>query len=127
VAFLQAWLQEDVEALMELVSGDFALAPGSRATSRRTVREAWQRQFARLDYTQFSLDDVLDPTQIEIETFEERQTRTPARQGWLQPGDRLVRLPMRVTRRNRRRYFDDTIELWFRRDSGRWQIVALGR
>jgi hypothetical protein len=33
---------------------------------------------------------------------------------------------MRVTQRNRRRYFDDVLDLWFRRQAGRWRIVALG-
>lgn len=126
LAFLRAWIAEDVDGLMELISEDFSLGAGGRTISRRVLREAWQRQFARLDFTQFSLDEVVDHNQIEITSFDERSShRSPQHRG-LRSGDLLVRLRMQVTRRNRRRYFDDVLELWFRRQRGRWLIVALG-
>jgi len=125
LAFIRAWLAEDLDALMELISEDFSLGSGGRSISRQVLREAWQRQFARLDFTQFTVDEVVDYEQIEVIPYEERAMRGPSH-GGLRSGDLLVRLRMRVTRRNRRRYFDDVLELWFRRQRGRWQIVALG-
>ncbi len=129
--FMRAWLAEDLEGLMELMSEEFSLAAGGRTISRRVLREAWQRQFARLDFTQFTVDEVVDRDRIEVIPFDEHRSRQP--QGMrrrqhrsLRTGDLLVRLRMRVTRRNRRRYFDDVLELWFRRQGSRWRIVALG-
>lgn len=125
LTFMRAWLAEDIEALMELISDDFSLGSGGRSVSRQVLREAWQRQFARLDFTQFTVDEVVDYDHIDVIPFEERTMRGPSH-GGLRSGDLLVRLRMQVTQRNRRRYFDDVLELWFRRERGRWQIVALG-
>lgn len=125
LSFLRSWLAEDIEALMELISEDFSLGSGGRSISRQVLREAWQRQFARLDFTQFTVDEVVDYDHIAVIPFEERTMRSPAH-GGLRSGDLLVRLRMLVTQRNRRRYFDDVLDLWFRRERGRWQIVALG-
>ncbi len=125
-AFMRAWIHEDIDALMEYIGEDFSLGSSGRTLPRQVIQQAWQRQFALLDYTQFTLDEVLDPDGIEVIPYgEQRSSRHQA--SWLRPGDLLVRLRMRVTRRNRRRYFDDVIELWFRQVGGRWQIVALGR
>jgi hypothetical protein len=125
--FLQSWLTEDVDRLMELISEDFTVgATGGRSINRRVLREAWQRQFLRLDFTQFSLEEVVDENQIEVISFDEQTTRRSPRHRGLRSGDLLVRLPMLVTRRNRRRYFEDVLELWFRRQRGRWRIVAMG-
>jgi hypothetical protein len=126
LGFMRAWLAEDIEALMELISEEFALGAGGHSISRQVLREAWQRQFARLDFTQFSVDEVVDFDAIEVTPFEERPGSPSASQGVLRPGDLLVRLRMQVTQRNRRRYFEDVLELWFRRQRGRWLIVALG-
>jgi hypothetical protein len=122
---MRAWLAEDIEALMELISEEFSLGSGGRSVSRQVLREAWQRQFSRLDFTQFTVDEVVDYDHIDVIPFEERTMRGPSHLG-LRSGDLLVRLRMQVTRRNRRRYFDDVLELWFRRERSRWQIVALG-
>lgn len=125
ISFMRAWLAEDVESMMELMSEDFMLGSSGRVIARRVLREAWQRQFARLDYTQFSIDEVVDRDHIEVLPFDERIARRPQQRG-LRSGDLLVRLRMLVTRRNRRRYFDDMQQLWFRRQQGRWRIVAMG-
>lgn len=125
LTFMRTWLAEDIEGLMELISEDFSLGSGGRSVSRQVLREAWQRQFSRLDFTQFAVDEVVDYDHIDVIPFEERTMRGPSH-GGLRSGDLLVRLRMQVTRRNRRRYFDDVLELWFRRERSRWQIVALG-
>jgi hypothetical protein len=111
--------------MMELMSEDFMLGSSGRVIARQVLEEAWQRQFARLDYTQFSLDEVVDREQIEVIPFDEATARRPQQRG-LRSGDVLVRLRMLVTQRNRRRYFDDVQQLWFRRQQGRWRIVAMG-
>lgn len=126
LAFMRAWLAEDIEGLMDLISEDFALGAGGRSISRQVLREAWQRQFARLDFTQFTVDEVVDHDAIEVIPFDDQAQRSGPSQGVIRPGDLLVRLRMRVTQRNRRRYFEDVLELWFRRQRGRWLIVALG-
>jgi hypothetical protein len=126
LAFMRAWLAEDIEGLMDLISEDFALGAGGRSISRQVLREAWQRQFARLDFTQFTVDEVVDRDAIEVIPYDDQAQRSGPSQGVLRAGDLLVRLRMRVTQRNRRRYFEDVLELWFRRQRGRWLIVALG-
>jgi hypothetical protein len=126
LAFMRAWLAEDIEGLMALISEDFALGAGGRSISRQVLREAWQRQFARLDFTQFTVDEVVDHDAIEVIPYDDQAQRGGPSQGVLRGGDLLVRLRMRVTQRNRRRYFEDVLELWFRRQRGRWLIVALG-
>ena len=126
LAFMRAWLAEDIEGLMALISEDFALGAGGHSISRQVLREAWQRQFARLDFTQFTVDEVVDHDALEVIPFDQQARRTGPSQTVLRTGDLLVRLRMRVTQRNRRRYFEDVLELWFRRQRGRWLIVALG-
>lgn len=126
LAFMRAWLAEDLDGLMALISEDFSLGAGGRSISRQVLREAWQRQFARLDFTQFTVDEVVDHDAMEVIPYDEQARRGGPSQGVLRPGDLLVRLRMRVTQRNRRRYFEDVLELWFRRQRGRWLIVALG-
>ncbi len=126
LSFIRAWVTEDIDALMDLISDDFSLGSGGRTISRQVLREAWIRQFARLDFTQLTIDEVVDQERIEVIPYEEHgHIRMPA-QGVLRTGDLLVRLRMLVTQRNRRRYFDDVVELWFRRNQGCWEIVALG-
>jgi hypothetical protein len=124
--FLRGWINEDIEALMEFIGDDFSLGTTGRTLPRQVLREAWLRQFALLDYTQFTLDEIIDRDAFEVIPYGEQQL-SGGNANWLRTGDLLVRLTMRVTRRNRRRYFDNTIELWFRQVGGRWQIVALGR
>lgn len=126
LTFMSAFVDEDIETMLGFVGENFSLGTTGRMLPRRVLEEAWRRQFSILDYTQFSLDEAIDRESMEVIPFEEHQTGPRGTQ-WLTEGDVLVRLRMRVTTRNRRRYFDNPTELWFRQVGGRWQIVALGR
>ena len=111
---------------MSFISDDFSLGNTGRRLPRQVLQEAWQRQFSLLDYTQFTIDEIIDRDNVEVVPYDNRSADGRHDSG-LHSGDLLVRLNMRVTRRNGRRYFDNVIELWFRRVEGRWQVVALGR
>ena len=126
LTFLRAFIAEDIETLMGFVGESFALGTSGRVLPAQVIREAWQRQFALLDYTQFTVEEVLEHYGIEVVSFEESGSGVDRSQ-WLRPGDILVRFRMRITSRNRRRYFEDPMELWFRHVGGRWRIVAVGR
>ena len=126
LAFVRAILDEDLEGLMDFLAAELAVGTSGRTVPNRMLREHFQRQFALLDFGQFTLEEVVYRDRIEVVRFEDEESGARAG-GTLREGDVLVRLNMLVTRRNRRRYFDDVMELWFRHEAGRWRVVAWGR
>jgi hypothetical protein len=123
---VQAIIDEDLEGVMAFVAEDLALGTTGRTVPGRMLQRHFESQFALLDYHQFTLEEVVDRDGVEVVPFEAHEGPTPA-EGGLREGDVLVRLSMLVTSRNRRRYFEDVYEWWFRQVDGRWQIVAWGR
>lgn len=127
LAVVQAIVDEDLDVLMALVAEgqDLAVGTAGRTVPRSMLRDHFDQQFALLDFHQFTLEEVVDRERVEVVPFESPGTGTGST-GPLRTGDVLVRLQMRVTERNRRRYFEDVYEWWFRESRGRWQIVVWG-
>jgi hypothetical protein len=123
LAVIQAIINEDIEGVMSAVVEELAIGSTGRTVPRSMLRRHFESQFSMLDYQQFTLEEVVDREGVEVTPYE---THHAAPGGTLQAGDVLVRLRMLVTSRNRRRYFENTYEWWFRQEGGRWQIVAWG-
>jgi len=123
---VQAIIDEDIEGVMGVVADDLAIGTTGRSVPRRMLHRHFDSQFALLDYHQFTLEEVVDRDRIDVVPFESHGSAGRSG-GTLREGDVLVRLNMLVTSRNRRRYFEDVYEWWFRQVGGRWRIVAWGR
>ena len=123
---IQAILDEDIDGVMSVVAEELAIGSSGRRVPRTMLQRHFESQFALLDYHQFSVDEAVDRDRIDVVPYDAHPSARRSG-GTLQEGDVLVRLNMLVTRRNRRRYFEDVYEWWFRQVGGRWQIVAWGR
>jgi hypothetical protein len=112
IGYVKSLLDEDLDRLISCIHPN-GIRDGSKTYSRPDLHRVLAASLSKLDYTLFTLSEVIDFDRLQAKKLNKDRFRLTA--------------PTKVKYVGRELYFDDTLELVFERGQGDddWLIVEL--
>lgn len=126
-AFMRAIVNENIEALSDIVASDATVAARGR-TGAPSLIDHWRARMRHFRYRTLAGEVLYQEADVELYRYEDLETPLPGRPlrpPDMIPTDVLLRVPILVVRAGSERVFGDDILFHLRRDKGRYVIRQL--
>jgi hypothetical protein len=122
--FLHAFVLEDIDAVLALLTPNAVALDGPR---RGSLRDVWYARMRSFDYTKLAGEEIAHLDQIERAEYDDLGgSGEPPRPQVMRRGDVLMRVPIATPRVGTDQVFPEVLILLLRRDDGTFKIAGVG-